>query len=276
MNRQNVKSDFGRANIFPVSARNEKRGFTLIELLVVIAIISLLVSILIPSLTKAKKLARQVHCLTKLKNIGAANFLHIEEYDGHGSIGVTNGGDRAGMSAWPAGQNPYDDPDMGPLTYGYYWCQSHDNPKFRDTLCEYLGIMNGSGSGPCKSRLPAFCPEFEHLPIESYTWRTSYAVNAWLGYNMYLGDCVEVLASTPMMMDGMKWYHDFSSMAFPNTVFGWFFGDTFFLNQATYTHDGTENFLFFDGHAENHEEEADVDTYRYDIGWTWYGNTHQR
>ena len=43
------------------------RGFTLIELLVVVAIISLLVSILMPSLAKVKLLAGNAKCLSNLK-----------------------------------------------------------------------------------------------------------------------------------------------------------------------------------------------------------------
>ena len=57
------------------------RGFTLIELLVVIAIISLLVSILLPSLNKARDLARQAVCLTSLHNQGLAMSVYSGEYD---------------------------------------------------------------------------------------------------------------------------------------------------------------------------------------------------
>ena len=60
----------------------KRHGFTLIELLVVIAIISLLVSILLPSLKRAKDIARQVMCSTQMRGIGSTASLFAEEHNG--------------------------------------------------------------------------------------------------------------------------------------------------------------------------------------------------
>lgn len=57
-------------------------GFTLIELLVVIAIISLLVSILLPSLSKAMELAKGAKCLANLRNIGVTMAFYTQDNDG--------------------------------------------------------------------------------------------------------------------------------------------------------------------------------------------------
>ena len=54
------------------------RGFTLIELLVVVTIIALLVAILMPTLARARELARQSMCSANLKGIGNALGLYIE------------------------------------------------------------------------------------------------------------------------------------------------------------------------------------------------------
>ncbi len=58
-----------------------KTGFTLIELLVVIAIISLLVSILLPSLGKANDLAKCAMCSSQTRNMGLAYLVYREDWD---------------------------------------------------------------------------------------------------------------------------------------------------------------------------------------------------
>ena len=59
----------------------KKTAFTLIELLVVIAIIALLLSVILPSLRKAKQAAQSIVCRNHLKTLALSNGIYASEWD---------------------------------------------------------------------------------------------------------------------------------------------------------------------------------------------------
>ena len=55
------------------------KGFTLIELLVVVSIIALLVSILLPALSKAREQAKHVKCMVHVRGVGVALMMYGQD-----------------------------------------------------------------------------------------------------------------------------------------------------------------------------------------------------
>jgi prepilin-type N-terminal cleavage/methylation domain-containing protein/prepilin-type processing-associated H-X9-DG protein len=64
----------------PTRATRQTTAFTLIELLVVIAIIAILAAMLLPALAKAKEKAREIKCVSNLKQLALAGIMYQNDH----------------------------------------------------------------------------------------------------------------------------------------------------------------------------------------------------
>lgn len=72
-----------------MAIKNGKKGFTLIELLVVISIIALLMSVMMPSLGKARQLAKCVVCSNRLKQLSNVWYLYASDNNSKFPVGIS-------------------------------------------------------------------------------------------------------------------------------------------------------------------------------------------
>jgi len=171
-----TRNTTGRSRL-PMRGKGQEGGFTLVELLVVIAIISLLVSILLPSLNRIKELTRRAVCMANERGI----LLIMQLYGAENDAWVVLGN---GANYW------------GPITFWGYLEGSGglgDPAKF--VYGKYTGAMNMS-EGLDLFRCPS-APALDRSfgPLEQGGFHVSYYTRKW---SPYFGTPVRQLAEYPL------------------------------------------------------------------------------
>lgn len=134
-----------------------RRAFTLIELLVVIAIIAILAAILFPVFAQARASARQVSCLSNVKQTALGVLMYAEDYDENIPLIDNNGSTYYGCCA--SGANCYPD-----------WGVPGTDPNEPDAM--FFGVVQPY----IKNRTIAYCPEIGQTPwpaVIGQAWATS-------------------------------------------------------------------------------------------------------
>ena len=121
-------------------------GFTLIELLVVFAIVLALAGLLLPVLSRSKAKARDVQCLSQLKQLGIATRLYAED----------SGGVLPSAELLPS--NPTD--------------PQHPLPRICDLLGRYVGNRASTNASAIVFRCPRDNDWFYEVEGSSYQWNT--------------------------------------------------------------------------------------------------------
>ncbi len=140
-----------------LSEKTMKRPlFTLIELLVVIAIIAILAALLLPALNKARARARDIKCISNLKQVGTYMHMYVDmnkgkfpTYNGLTTPYLWGGGGKwqDGLYALASGTplqdlrhyNPFNDTTPG-RPYTFLGC-----PAMEQNLVRMLGISRHYG-----------------------------------------------------------------------------------------------------------------------------------
>lgn len=207
-------------------SRKPTHGFTLIELLVVISIIALLLSILLPSLQRAKESARTIVCSTRLKNIGLACNMYIMDQSKFLPYAYDM---KSGGWCWPnAWAGDYLGQGIHKADYSFA------NEGWKRTASDYFS-----------------CPSRKNHPVTPWGYEVfGYGMNVNFGMILWgipykrISD-IRSPSRTILMLDVEGTDTDGSQFYLTNQAW----------DNYAYRHGNSLNILFFDGHVGKAREE---------------------
>lgn len=230
-----------------------RHGFTLVELLVVIAVISILASLLLPVLQKAREGAWAITCANNIKTVGLSIIMFADDNDGRGP---------SKAQRW--GSNPNGDT---------YWQNVLNNVMFEGQN----RIFYYSGAVPVGTtyRAPSgkiVCPKFE--TTESYV--RGYALNnnvaaagpqitngvpsPWISW--WLGQRLNRFKrpSYQILTRNHEYNADGCGANFPYDVMTMSVTKPHMWSGVPFRHNGSSSFSFFDNHVELRKPEGDLNS----------------
>jgi prepilin-type N-terminal cleavage/methylation domain-containing protein/prepilin-type processing-associated H-X9-DG protein len=227
-------------------------AFTLIELLVVISIISILISILMPALGKARKSARTLTCTNLLRQYGMISEAYSAQNKGYYPPlsqplpGVSN-------SSWAINPELKALMSVNELADQWWWGRNKVCPDAKAAMVNQWGqtldgnIARAFGMSPGKN------------------WSTDKDMLWW---NNYRG----IRNTDPIQPNRSLWYADAKNAEVTRAGSDYssywdLYGDdpsTYYNEMLAFRHDDRANLVFYDGHAKTMNKQ---DVYPNDALW---------
>ena len=202
----------------------KKMPFTLIELLVTIAIISILASILLPSLKQVRDRVKSIDCINNLKQFGIANMMYACDYKDWIPYS------RIESRLWDYLLMPY-------VEYPQDWAVAEKKTSFSIYHCPSGGLADS----------------FSSLSEYGNYRRRGYGYNYYSCYRdgakiINYSRPSEVLLMSDWCYGGV--YGDSEAKTFSKTTQAPFLDMSGYSINFSYRHNGGTNILFADGHVD--------------------------
>jgi prepilin-type N-terminal cleavage/methylation domain-containing protein/prepilin-type processing-associated H-X9-DG protein len=194
-----------------IRSARARHGFTIIELTMVISIIGVLVTILLPSLARAREAGRRAYCLANLSQLGMALRIYADESGGH--------------FPWSGGANnarclfPFMKETL--LDYGTFVCPSDANHSLREF-------------DESESEVPFDFAESEHV-LNTFGLRCSYDYfGAYTEAPIALPPPTRAAPNVPLMWDaGANLQQEFNHVPGGSNVL-WMDGSVSFMRHEAF------------------------------------------